>query len=57
MKQTLISLEATPGGAAGGAAGETNPSFYRSIEATPLPDAPPKLETLEVLIPGREDPR
>ncbi len=70
MEQTIVSLEATPGGmietlqiadpkapfgvrllirewfeSAGGTASKANQSFYRSVEATPLPDAPPRLET------------
>lgn len=70
MEQTIVSLEATPGGmietlqiadpkdpfgvrllirewfdAASDAASEANMGFYRSVEATPLPDAPPRLET------------
>jgi hypothetical protein len=35
------------------AAGEANLGFYRSIDAAPLPDAPPKLENPEALVPER----
>lgn len=37
------------------AAGEANPAFYRSIDAAPLPDAPPKPKSPEALVPERKD--
>ncbi|CAN5648644.1 hypothetical protein BH24ACT22_BH24ACT22_10740 [soil metagenome] len=74
MEQTVVSLEATPGGMIETiqiadpkdpfgirllirewfeAAGEANLGFYRSIEATPLPDALPKPKSPEALVPER----